>query len=59
VRRNDRAVALLHKSKNPPEAGSLNMVPEPGQKCREHFCIVRQHDPKGVSQDVARVSNVR
>ncbi|WP_244637885.1 PFL_4669 family integrating conjugative element protein [Pantoea agglomerans] len=23
------------------------MVPEPGQKCREHFCIARQRDPQG------------
>ena len=39
------------KCKNPPEAGSLNMVPEPGQKCREHFCIARPRaNPKGEPQ---------
>ncbi|WP_218833863.1 hypothetical protein, partial [Pantoea brenneri] len=39
------------KCKNPPEAGSLKMVPEPGQKCREHFCIARwRADPQGEPQ---------
>jgi len=39
------------KCKNPPEAGSLNMVPEPGKKCREHFFIARwRADPQGEPQ---------
>ncbi|WP_336755951.1 hypothetical protein [Pantoea sp. USHLN298] len=44
------------KRKNPPEAGSLKMVPEPGQKCREHFCIARlRANPQGEPQGCGEV----
>jgi len=44
--------------KNPPEAGSLKMVPEPGQKCREHFCIARLRATQRAShRDVASESH--
>jgi len=49
----------MQKNKNPPEAGSLNMVPEPEQKCREHFYIARQRDPEGEPLEVASISNLR
>jgi hypothetical protein len=44
------------KRKNPPEAGSLNRVPEPGQKCREHFCSARlRDDPQGEPQGCGEI----